>query len=1059
MKKNRIIFFSLIFVFLVSIGCIYLINLKSKAENNQNLHLVNIGENKKSEDYINLEKNKTQQDLINISECSEEFMQNYFEGTKEINEKDNKDNILIVTSKEKIKNTFGASDIVSAPNNQYILQYNSEDEKNNALDQLKKNEDILYVEENNTYTFFESEYNSWGIEKMGLNSAIQAAQQENINDLLNDVTVAVIDSGCDMELFNENYSGKISETYNLYDGSNMYDGLGHGTHIAGTIAEGTSSNIKIFPVKVSNSRSFDTVTIITAVNYITYYKKADVINMSFGSTDFDNSLYVAIESASKNGIISVAAAGNDNTSDIHYPSGFDNTIAVSAVDLQLNLAEFSNYGETITFTAPGVEIESINGLMSGTSMSTPHVVCAVAMLKSANKDLTLEQITTLLKNTAIDLGEPGWDEYYGYGLINLSDFDNVVTETENTNIVDFEVEDTSEIQAEYGNITNLMNLKIILKDANGNEYIKYFSDIDDLEIENYDPFAKGDQNINIKYNNIKKTITVNNGTFGGDCDAYTCRYIDKEQLTVAIFDIDNNAPKKVYIPEYIDEYKVISIYEGSFKDTEIDSIILPSSVTSIGNEAFYNSTIKSITGGPSEISIGEKAFYNAYKLEKFEPKISELGEYAFYNASSINNLKLSDTMDTIESYTFTNCVSLENINIPNGLVEIKDEAFADTKIKNLTIPATLVNISQTAFRGMTDLETIEVDVNNSIYDSRKDCNALIETSSNTIILGASNTIIPDTVCNIGAYAFYNNTKLEKIDTNKVLTIKESAFEGCANLKEFYLSESVESLSDNALCNLPNVTVYMFNTIYQDDLMHNHKVKRAICIIPRTTDVVSYDKYRIFGKADDIEINISYYGFISGDSDISLKETITDGYKITYENGGDCFKYGDTYFTVSAITKYGISIEQKVNVVLEKAIPEYTIPTGLEAKVGQTLSDITLPNGFEWMDDTQIIEGTGNVIYKAKYVPTDTKNYEIVKNIDIEINVISEEKDETIKKGDTNKDGMINVNDIIYGGKGFTKGTLTAEEKEIGNVNGDSIFNINDLIKIMKFIVGKISTLD
>ena len=64
----------------------------------------------------------------------------------------------------------------------------------------------------------------------------------------------------------------------------------------------------------------------------------------------------------------------------------------------------------------------------------------------------------------------------------------------------------------------------------------------------------------------------------------------------------------------------------------------------------------------------------------------------------------------------------------------------------------------------------------------------------------------------------------------------------------------------------------------------------------------------------------------------------------------------------------------------------------------------------------------------------------------------------ISKGDINQDGMVNINDIIYGGKGFTNGTLTAGEKEIGNVNEDSVFNINDLIKIMKFIVGKISVL-
>lgn len=162
-------------------------------------------------------------------------------------------------------------------------------------------------------------------------------------------------------------------------------------------------------------------------------------------------------------------------------------------------------------------------------------------------------------------------------------------------------------------------------------------------------------------------------------------------------------------------------------------------------------------------------------------------------------------------------------------------------------------------------------------------------------------------------------------------------------------------------------------------------------------------------------------------DTEIIKDITNNISIDYTAGNDSFRYGDTKYTIIYVED-NVKLKKDVFVTVVKAIPEYTIPTGLEAKVGQTLSDITLPNGFEWMDDTQIIEGTGNVIYKAKYIPNDTKNYEIVKNIDIEINVISEEKDETIKKGDINKDGMINVNDIIYGGKGFTKGTLTAEEK-------------------------------
>ena len=91
-----------------------------------------------------------------------------------------------------------------------------------------------------------------------------------------------------MDLFNASYQGKIESTYNLYNvgiyGHDvMFDDLGHGTHIAGTIAEGTSNKVKILPIKVGDKRNLDHISVIEGINYITDDHKADVINMSFGS--------------------------------------------------------------------------------------------------------------------------------------------------------------------------------------------------------------------------------------------------------------------------------------------------------------------------------------------------------------------------------------------------------------------------------------------------------------------------------------------------------------------------------------------------------------------------------------------------------------------------------------------------------------------------------------------------------------------------------------------------------------------------------------------------------
>ena len=388
--------------------------------------------------------------LINISYLSEEFIENYFEEISKVNSNEEKANMLIVISNNQIQDSYGAVNIIEAPNNQYILQYNTIEEKNIALQKFKDDKRIKSVTENKAYAFQSDNYNSWGVEAMALN---QAMTQINTNiENVQEVTVAIIDSGCDMALFNKYYNGKIDEVYDVLENSttNISDEYGHGTHIAGTIAESTPANVKILPVKVSKINDAGTLSpkpygpyitdIIAAVNYITYNKKADVINMSFASYTYNEPLDQAIEAAKQENIITVAAAGNVSDDKYNYPAAQDNTISVAGVDS--NLAKYRNsaYGETITFTAPAVGIKSILGsnmqisfdnfnadgdddheTMDGTSMAAPHVASAVAILKGYNKNLTLENVIDLLKSKVIDLGEEGWDQYFGYGFISFDD--------------------------------------------------------------------------------------------------------------------------------------------------------------------------------------------------------------------------------------------------------------------------------------------------------------------------------------------------------------------------------------------------------------------------------------------------------------------------------------------------------------------------------------------------------------------------------------------------------------------------------------------------------------
>lgn len=255
MKKQLKLFLSLVVIILISAISIYFITLKNNTLNVKSETVAYLEETKQDEVTID---EMIKDEMINIDDCSEEFMEEYFEGCQNLRENYDSENILLVYSLDGILETFGAVETVEGPNNQYYLQYATKEEKDMAFEKLNSLEDII-VEENKTYVMTgyniteESRYNSWGIEATSLDYAIEMTEGKQLND----VTVAIIDGGVDLELFNRNYPGRIEETYNIiYPGEDMCDTRGHGTHIAGTIAEGTPSNVKLLPIKAINNKRF-----------------------------------------------------------------------------------------------------------------------------------------------------------------------------------------------------------------------------------------------------------------------------------------------------------------------------------------------------------------------------------------------------------------------------------------------------------------------------------------------------------------------------------------------------------------------------------------------------------------------------------------------------------------------------------------------------------------------------------------------------------------------------------------------------------------------------------
>ena len=312
---------------------------------------------------------------------------------------------------------------------------------------------------------------------------------------------------------------------------------------------------------------------------------------------------------------------------------------------------------------------------------------------------------------------------------------------------------------------------------------------------------------------------------------------------------------------------VTSIGEGAFSNcSRFTSITIPNSVTSIGNGVFmdctslkelciedgetvlslgglnadgspffyycpletiylgrnlsceaFNSlfsrktTLTSVTIGNSVTSIGEEAFYGCSGLTSITipNSVTSIGEDAFYGCSGLTSITVADGNTVYDSRDNSNAIietesntliaGCNNTIIPNSVTSIGSSAFSDcTGLTSLTIPNSVTSIGEGAFLGCSGLTSITVADGNTVYDSRDNCNAIIETATNTLIAGCKNTIIPNSVTSIGEDAFYGCSGLTSITIpNSVTSIGNHAFNRCSGLTSVTIPNSVTSIGGSA----------------------------------------------------------------------------------------------------------------------------------------------------------------------------------------------------------------------------------------------------------------------
>ncbi|MCS6909212.1 MAG: S8 family serine peptidase [Anaerolineales bacterium] len=275
------------------------------------------------------------------------------------------------------------------------------------------------------------------------------------------VTVAVIDTGVDLVhsdlvgrfWHNSGETGAGRETNGVDDDGNGFvddwqgwdfangdndpqddHGYSHGTHVAGIVAATANNGLgiagaaslgcpaQIMALKVLRDSGEGTDADVAAAVRYAAEQGARVINLSLGARKETPATEMAIEDAIAQGALVVAAAGNSGQFGVYYPAAYESAVAVAASDSANRRAHFSSYGPQVDLTAPGVGIYSTlrhnyYGTLSGTSMATPHVAAAAALLASQPQFDTPAKIRAALEYTALDLGSICRDPYFGAGLV------------------------------------------------------------------------------------------------------------------------------------------------------------------------------------------------------------------------------------------------------------------------------------------------------------------------------------------------------------------------------------------------------------------------------------------------------------------------------------------------------------------------------------------------------------------------------------------------------------------------------------------------------------------
>ena len=341
------------------------------------------------------------------------------------------DRILVYA--DKLSKSYGEIEKVSS-SGVIVLQFADDASAASALKSLSADGysadyDLIARTADVNATEYVSE--TWGNERV--------ESQETINSIkssgkkLNDVTVAVIDSGVDDT--HPDLKNRVVGSIDFTNSDTEADQYGHGTQVAGVIVQNSPNNVKIKSYKIADSNGNSTMSyIVSALNTIASEQNAPkilnmslVVNVTGDSTSTRNYFENVVSELDKKGCTIVSAAGNKNEdASSYFPASIPQVITVAASDSDNNKATYSNYGSVVDIAAPGTHIyTTIMGGgytrdVSGTSLATPFVSAAAATLLSMDGSLKASQLESKIKSAAFPINDNTGTNWCGAGILNFS---------------------------------------------------------------------------------------------------------------------------------------------------------------------------------------------------------------------------------------------------------------------------------------------------------------------------------------------------------------------------------------------------------------------------------------------------------------------------------------------------------------------------------------------------------------------------------------------------------------------------------------------------------------